>query len=105
MGSLDAMAEARAQKGHIAEATAEAMAEAKKVTNSSVVFSLLELPKKIMHTYIVHTYICIFRGVGSYLMLEGQVVIRRAAAAAAAFYSARNIKSVSFKDTIAQMSF
>ena len=38
MGSLDAMAEARAQKGHIAEATA--------VTKSSVVFSLLELPKK-----------------------------------------------------------
>ena len=46
MGSLDAMAEARAQKGHIAEATA--------VTKSSVVFSLLELPKKnhTLYTYI-----------------------------------------------------
>ena len=51
MGSLDAMAEARAQKGHIAEATAEAMGEAKKVTKSSVVFSLLELPKK--KSYII----------------------------------------------------
>ena len=55
MGSLDAMAEARAQKGHIAEATAEAMGEAKKVTKSSVVFSLLELPKK-NHTLYRYVY-------------------------------------------------
>ena len=49
MGSLDAMAEARAQKGHIAEATA--------VTKSSVVFSLLELPKK-NHTLNMLAFVC-----------------------------------------------
>ena len=58
MGSLDAMAEARAQKGHIAEATAEAMGEAKKVTKSSVVFSLLELPKK--KSYIKYVSFCLY---------------------------------------------